>query len=177
MHYPSVPFVANSCLCLLWLTSCLCLLWLTSCLCLLWLTSCLCLLWLKTSGLPESEEAAKLSQPQNRNLIFVVAQQPALLQVLAAHAVAPPRHRIQTLLRQHFTAVNTFAVTRNLNPFQRFVDQIQQLPIVVRHRDQQFFGISISRHVCRILRRFCIALAAIKLRSLHLTHEALAAVQ
>jgi hypothetical protein len=88
-----------------------------------------------------------------------------------------PRNGIEALFRQGFTAMNTLSVTSRFNSLERFIDQIEQLPIVVRHRHQQFLGISVCRHVGRILRRFRIALATIKLRRLHLTDETFTPVQ
>src|SRR5215216_1404419 len=70
---------------------------------------------------PRIEEAANYLTPKP-NLIFVVAQQPALLQVLAAHTVSRPRHRVKTLVRHRLTTVNTLAITRIFDTFKRFID-------------------------------------------------------
>jgi len=70
---------------------------------------------------PRIRGGRKFYQTKSR-LLFVVAQHPALLQVLAANAVSRPRHCIETFLRQCFTAVNTLAVTGSFDPFEGFVD-------------------------------------------------------
>ena len=80
----------------------------------------------KPSGLPEFEEAAKLSQPSG-GLIFVFTQESALLKILAANAVSRPRHCIEPFFRQGFAAVNTLSITSRFNAFERFIDQVQQL--------------------------------------------------
>ena len=112
-----------------------------------------------------------------RRLIFVVAEQSALLKILTTDAMPCPRNCIEALFRQGFSAMNTLPVTSRFNALQRFIDQIQQLPIVVRHRHQQLFCISVGSHVRRILRRFRIALATVKFCRLHLTDQPFAAAQ
>src|SRR5215510_14970525 len=88
-----------------------------------------------------------------RGLIFFVAEESALMKILTTNAMPCPRNSIEALFRQSFAAMNTLSVTRCLNPLERFIDQVEQLPIVVRHRYQQLLGVSVGSHVCRILRR------------------------
>jgi hypothetical protein len=66
---------------------------------------------------------------------------------------------------------------RTFRSLERFVDQIQQLAIVVRHRYQQLFCIRIRRHVGRILRGLGVAFPTIKLSRLHLAYKAFATTQ
>jgi hypothetical protein len=73
--------------------------------------------------------------------------------------------------------VNALAVARTFDSFESFVNQVQQLAIVVRHRHQQLLGVRIRRHVSRILRRFSVALATIKLGGLHLAYQPFATAQ
>jgi hypothetical protein len=131
----------------------------------------------KPSGLPEFEEAANYLKTAQRGLIFVFTEESALLKILTTDAMPRPRNGVEALFRQGFTAMNTLSVTSRFNSLERFIDQIEQLPIVVRHRHQQFFGISVRGHVGWILRRFRIALATVKLRRLNLTDETLTTVQ
>src|SRR5215218_5596513 len=87
-------------------------------------------LWLKQAASRSFEEAA-FHRSEKLKLIFVVAQQSALLKILAAYTMPGPRYCIEAFFRQHFPAVNTLPVTCGLDPFQRFIDQIEQLAIVV----------------------------------------------
>jgi hypothetical protein len=131
----------------------------------------------KPSGLPKFEEAANYLKTAQRGLIFIVTEEPALLKILTTDAMSRPRNGVETLFRQGFTAMNTLSVTGRFDSLKRFIDQIEQLPIVVRHRHQQFLGISVRGHVSRILRRFRVALATVKLRRLNLTDETFTTVQ
>src|SRR6185503_2432843 len=79
---------------------------------------------LNQSGLPESRRPQILSQRKS-SLVFIVTEQSALLQILAANAVSRPRHRVETFLRQCFTAVNTLPITRCFDSFERLIDQVQ----------------------------------------------------
>jgi hypothetical protein len=110
-------------------------------------------------------------------LVVVFTKQSALLQILATHAVSRPWHRIKALLGQCLTAVNTLAITRCFDPLEGFVDQVQQLAIVVRHRHQQLFCIRVSSHVGRILRGLGVAFTTIKLRRLDLPNQTFATAQ
>ena len=112
-----------------------------------------------------------------RSSVVVVAEQSALLQILATHAVPRPRHRIEALLRQCLAAVNTLAITSRFNALEGFVNQIQQLAIVVRHRYQQLFCIRIRSHVGRILSGLGVAFPAIEFRRLDLPNQAFATAQ
>ena len=116
-------------------------------------------------------------QPVTRVLVVVFAEQSALLQILATNAVSRPGHRIEALLRQCLAAVNTLAITRRFNPLECFINQIQHLAIVVRHRHPQFFCIRVRSHVGRILRGLGIAFPTIKLSRLHLANKAFATTQ
>ena len=91
--------------------------------------------------------------------------------------MARPRDGFEALFRQRFTTVNTLTVFRRFDALESFVNEIQQLTIVVRHRHQQLFRISVGCHIRRILRRFRITLATVKLGSLHLAHQTLAPIQ
>jgi hypothetical protein len=110
-------------------------------------------------------------------LVVVFTKQSALLQILATHAVSRPWHRIKALLRHCLAAVNTLAVTRAFDPLESFIDQVQQLAIVVRHRYQQLFCIRIRSHVGRILRGLGVAFPTIKLRRLDLPNQTFATSQ
>lgn len=131
----------------------------------------------KPSGLPEFEEAANYLETAQRGLFFIVTEEPALLKILTTDAMSRPRYGVEALFRQGFTAMNTLSITSRFNSLERFINQIEQLPIVVRHGHQQFFGISVRGHVRRVLRRFRVALATVKLRRLNLTDETFTTVQ
>ena len=118
-----------------------------------------------------------MSLERDVGLIFFFGKQPFLLQVLAGDTKTGPGHRVEAFLRQRITAVSTFSVLSLLNPFQRLVNQIQQLTIIVRHRHQQFFCIGIGCHVGRILGRFGVAFTAVSFRCLHLAHKAYAPLE
>ena len=118
-----------------------------------------------------------LHQSMTRVLFVVFTKQSALLQILATHAVSRPWHCIKALLRQCLTTVNTFPVTRRFDSLEGFVDQVEQLAIVVRHRHQQFFCIRIRGHVGRILRGLGVAFPTIKLSRLDLPNQAFATAQ
>jgi hypothetical protein len=85
----------------------------------------MCLFVAKTKRPPRIEEAAELCQTVTVFLVFIVAEQSALLQILAANAVSRPRHCIEAFLRQCFTAVNTLTVTGCFDSLERFIDQVQ----------------------------------------------------
>ena len=114
---------------------------------------------------------------QWRVSVVVVAEQSALLQILATYAVPRPGHRIKALLRQCLAAVNTLAITSRFDSLEGFVNQIQQLAIVVRHRYQQLFGIRIRSHVGRILRGLGVAFPTVKFGRLDLPNQTLATAQ
>jgi hypothetical protein len=128
------------------------------------------------NGLPEFEEAG-LSHKANINLVFVVAQKSTLLEILTANTVSRPRHCFQSFVRQRFAAMNALAITRGFDSLECFVDQIEQLAIVVGHRHQQFFGIRVGSHIGRILCGFSVTFATVKLRGLNLADESFATIQ
>ena len=99
------------------------------------------------------------------------------MKILTTDAMPCPRNGIEALFRQGFSAMNALSVTRRFNALERFINQVEQLPIIVRHRHQQLFRVSVGGHVCRILRRFGVALATVKFRRLHLTDETFTTVQ
>jgi hypothetical protein len=109
--------------------------------------------------------------------VLVLVEQAALLQVLTLEAVARPGHRVQALLGDGLAAVDALAVLAALDPLQSLVDELEELPVVGRHRDQKLLRVGVGRHVGRVLRRFEVALAARHLGLVDLCEERLAARQ
>ena len=58
-------------------------------------------------------------------LLFVVlAEKPALLQVLTTYAVTRPGYRIESLIRQCLATVRALGILAIFDPLERFIDQV-----------------------------------------------------
>src|SRR2546425_8920301 len=67
--------------------------------------------------------------------------------------------------------MNTLSVSAVFDALESGINRIEKLPVVGRHRHQQFFGVGIGGHVRRILRCFGIAFAAVSFSSLNLARS------
>ena len=91
--------------------------------------------------------------------------------------MARPGHCLEPLFLNWFPAIGAFAVFAVVDSLQRFVNQLQKLPIVCRHRNEQLFSVCVCGHVSRILRRLSITFAAVSFGGLNYAHQAFATGQ
>ncbi len=109
-------------------------------------------------------------------LFVVINQQSSFLHLLTADAVARPGHGFESFFGHGLATANTFAVTAIVHAHESLIDQVKHLPIVIRHRDQQLFGVGVGRHVGGILSGLGISFAAVAFGLLHLANQAFAPV-
>ena len=64
-------------------------------------------------------------------LIFILGQHASLMKLLTGNTVTRPGHGLESLLRDRQATANTFAIATVIHAYQRFVDQVEHLPIII----------------------------------------------
>jgi hypothetical protein len=90
-------------------------------------------------------------------------QQALLKLLLALDAVPRPGHSLQPLGVDFLAAMDAFTEAAFADPRQRFINHLQQLPLVVALAEQKLLGVGTGRAVRDVLRRVFVSGAAVRL--------------